>query len=125
MSSPLLEGLEERRALVEENLLTSTGYRLARVLVDDLGGTERETFELDPMGFPCRIQPIFRRPDMGEAGDAIMEMSDLRFVYPVWVNIDQEDRVRVNNVDYTIRNLYDNVDDAMTNQAYVAALDDA
>jgi hypothetical protein len=62
---------------------------------------------------------------MGEAGDAIMEMSDLRFVYPVWVNIDQEDRVRVNNVDYTIRNLYDNVDDAMTNQAYVAALDDA
>lgn len=118
----MLNGVERRRKLYERILLTGRVYVHERRLADDNGGVEREVFEYKGRNFVGRLQPIFRRPDMGVLGDASVEMVDLRIVYPWSEEIKQHDRLQINDSIYSIRNLYDNVDDAMTNQAYVSII---
>jgi hypothetical protein len=119
----LLDGLAERRALIESVLLTATGYIVRRVLVNDGMGTDVETFVKDTgSAFKCRLQPYERRPDQGMVGDAIYESIDYLLVYPTNVTLIEVDRIMVNDETYSIRHPYDNVDDQMSRQAYLTKI---
>ncbi len=92
-----------------------------RVLTKDAGGTDIETWPLrSDLKFRCTIQPVKRRPVSGVTGDVEVDMMDAVFVYPANITLDQTSRISVNDVVYTIREVYDNVNTAMTNQAYLA-----
>lgn len=119
--SSLLDNLQARRNAFNRIILTGRIFLLQRTLVGDGYGTKVEKFEYKGINFPGRLQPIFRRPD-GTYTDAVLEMGDLRVVYPADIIIDQADRLQINNKSYSIRNIYDNVDDAMTNQCYVSEI---
>jgi len=121
----LLDRVNQRRRAMKRVLLTATVYHLKRVLVDDGGGTQIEEFRYIGFAFKGRLQSQFRRPDENRpdaTGYATIDFADLCLVYPYDVKLEQEDRIQVNDRVYTIRNLYDNIDDAMTNQAYVVLI---
>lgn len=115
--------LAARRNLVKKTLLNAECFVLKRALVDDGGGTEVETFTKVATPFKAQLQTIFERAQDQSAGGADMDFSDLKLVYDHAVELKQFDRLEIGRRTYTVRNVYDNISTALTNQAYVTVID--
>lgn len=112
-----------RKTLAKRTNMHSDCYRLRRLLVNDGGGTDVETFEQDLIPFRGQIQTVFERAQDSSAANAPMDFSNLKFIYDKDVELAQEDRVLIDGHIYTIRNVYDNIGGGMTNQAYLSVID--